>query len=127
MDYAVGSDGPSLSNKTHCRNLILVHADHGARGYFIIFDEVSASAGDMVHNYLHPANQANVVEITALQEYTAKIDHYPTVSGTSVDFVFESSPDNPVQWDRIHYQAEFCLTRQAGQSTSFYLVRNGFC
>jgi len=80
LDYAVGSDGPSLSGKSHNRNL------NGVQGYFVTFDEVSATASDKVNNYLHPANQTSVLEITALEEYTAQIDHYPTVNGTSVCF-----------------------------------------
>ena len=207
LDLAVGSDGPSLSSKTHNRNLILVHANNGVQGYFVTFDEVSATASDKVHNYLHPANQTSVLEITALEEYTAQIDHYPTVNGTSVcfyyvtppdevnieksqsavqdrypgypehnrleavyvmdsqgsknlatiispfntsnakadfqrisgenfngcsigqgdvvDFVFESSAENLIVSGDINYQAEFCLSRKAGQATSFYLLRNG--
>ena len=92
LDFAVGSDGPSLSSETHSRNLILVHANNGVKGYFVIFDEVSAKAGDRVNNYLHPANETSVLEVTALEEYTAKIDHYPTVSGTSVSFYYVSPP-----------------------------------
>jgi hypothetical protein len=93
LDFAVGSDGPSLSSRTHNRNLILVHADNGVQGYFVTFDEVSATAGDKVHNYLHPANQTSVLEVTALEEYTAIIDHYPTVRGTAVSFYYVTQPD----------------------------------
>jgi hypothetical protein len=93
LDYAVGLDGPSLSNKAHSRNLVLVHANQGARGYFIVFDEVSAEPGDNVHNYLHPANQTSVTEVNPRKEYTARIDHYPTVSGTSVAFYYLTPPD----------------------------------
>jgi len=92
LDFAVGSDGPSLSGKSHNRNLILVHANNGVKGYFITFDEVSATASDKVNNNLHPANQTSVVEVSTLEEYTAKIDHYPSVSGTSVCFYYVSPP-----------------------------------
>lgn len=207
LDFAVGSDGPSLAFGTHSRNLILVHTNNGVKGYFITFDEVSTTAGNKVHNYLHPANQTSVVEVSALEEYTAKIDHYPSVSGTSasfyyvtppvevnieesqsavpdrypgypdhnrleavydmdiegsrnmatvifpyntanakadfqkisgdklngcsisygdvLDYVFESSAVDTIQSGNISYQAEFCLTREAANSTAFYLVRNG--
>jgi len=93
LDYAVGSDGPSLSGKSHDRNLILVHPNNGVKGYFVTFDEVSASASDQVNNFLHPANQTSVQEVSALEEYTAKIDHYPTVNGTSVSFYYVTPPD----------------------------------
>ncbi len=92
LDYAVGSDGPSLSGKSHDRNMILVHANNGAKGYFVTFDEVSATASDKVNNYLHPANQTSVSEVSALEEYTAKVDHYPSVNGTSVCFYYVSPP-----------------------------------
>jgi hypothetical protein len=207
LDYAVGSDGPSLSGKSHNRNLILVHANNGVKGYFVTFDEVSATAGDKVNNYLHPANQTSVVEVSVLEEYTAKIDHYPSVSGTSVsfyyvsppaeinieksqsavpdrypgypdhsrleavydldnegnrnlatvifpynttyvkadfqringenyngcsisqgnvvDFVYESSPVDTIRSRDFDYVGDFCLARNADNSTSFYLVRKG--
>ena len=92
LDYAVGNDGPSLSGKTFDRSLILVHTTDGAGGYFITFDVVSAATGDKVHNYLHPANQTSVLEAKVLEEYTAKIDHYPTVSGSSVAFYYVTPP-----------------------------------
>jgi hypothetical protein len=92
LDFAVGSDGPALTSGTHDRSLVLVHANHGAGGYFITFDEVSASAGDKVYNYLHPANQTSVLEIAALEEYIAQIDHYPSVNGTSVGFYYVTPP-----------------------------------
>jgi hypothetical protein len=93
LDYALGSDGPSLSGKSHDRSLILVHGEANAGGYFIVFDEVSAGAGDKVHNYLHPANQTTVSELSTLEEYSARIDHYPSVSGTSVSFYYVTPPD----------------------------------
>ena len=92
LDFAVGSDGPSLSNKSHERSFILVHTTDDAWGYFITFDKVSATAGNKVHNFLHPANQTSVVGVSALEEYTAKIDHYPSVSGTSLSFYLVSPP-----------------------------------
>ncbi len=92
LDYAVGSDGPSLAFGTHNRNLILVHANNGVKGYFVTYDEVSTTAGNKVHNYLHPANQTSVQEVSGLEEYTAKIDHYPSVSGTSVSFYYVTPP-----------------------------------
>ena len=92
LDFAVGNDGPSFSGKTHDRSLIFVHTAEGAGGYFVTFDKVSASAGDKVHNYLHPANQTSVQEAAALEEYTAIVDHYPTVSGTSVGFYYITPP-----------------------------------
>jgi hypothetical protein len=92
LDFAAGSDGPSMTSEMHNRNLILVHANNGVKGYFITFDEVSATTSDKVNNYLHPANQTSVQEVTALEEYTAKIDHYPSVNGTSVSFYYVSPP-----------------------------------
>jgi len=93
LDFAVGGEGPALATESHNRNLILVHKNDGANGYFVVFDEVSASSGDQIKNYLHPANQSTVTEIQAVAEFTASIDHYPTVGGTSVTFYYLTPPE----------------------------------
>ena len=92
FDYAAGSAGKALGSTTHLRNLMLIHADDDANAYFLVFDEVMANSGEKVKNYLHPANQTTIDEISSLQEYTAKIDHYPTVNGTSVSFYYVTPP-----------------------------------
>lgn len=92
FDFAVGSDGPALANDSHNRNLIMIHGDSNAKGYFIVFDEVEGKADDKIKNFLHPANETNVEVIVPLIEYAAKIDHYPTVSGTSVSFYYLTPP-----------------------------------
>lgn len=92
FDYAVGSSGKALGTATHLRNLMLVHGNDNANAYFLVFDEVVASSDAKVKNYLHPANQTTVDEISDLQEYTAKIDHYPTVNGTSGSFYYVTPP-----------------------------------
>lgn len=94
LDFAVGSDGASMSPEKHLRNLILVHAANNANGYFIVFDEVEAKNGDKIKNYLHPANQTSVNELISQAEYTASIDHYPTLNGASVTFYYVTPPLN---------------------------------
>lgn len=91
LDFAVGSAGPALRNASHLRNSILVHSGD-APGYFILFDEVSASSGNTVKNYLHPANESSVGVVSRLTEYTAKIDHYPTVQNVSAGFYYLTPP-----------------------------------
>jgi len=92
LDYALGGDGRAIAGKLHNRNLMLVHSNDGANGYFIVFDEVEANAGDQIQNYLHPANQTTVNATTPLTEYTVAIDHYPTVNGSSVSFCYVTPP-----------------------------------
>jgi len=92
FDFAVGSAGSALSEK-HNRDLILVHSGDDAKGYFVLFDEVQASVGDQVKNYLHPANQTTISEITSKEEYTAAIDHYPTVNGAKLIFYYVTPPE----------------------------------
>lgn len=92
FDYAAGSSGKALGTATHLRNLMLVHSSDNANAYFLVFDEVLANSGEKVKNYLHPANQTSVDEIRSLQEYSAKIDHYPTVNGTSASFYYVTPP-----------------------------------
>ncbi|NQU54993.1 MAG: hypothetical protein HQ522_20940 [Bacteroidetes bacterium] len=91
LDYAVGADGLALKEE-HNRNLILVHANDGAKGYSITFDEVIGAGSEKVNNYLHPANQSSVVETVALAEYTASIDHYPTVNGVNITIYYVTPP-----------------------------------
>jgi hypothetical protein len=93
FDFSVGFSGPAFSGKSHKRNIILVHGADDAKGYFILFDEVEASSGDQIKNYLHPANQTNVDVTNPLAEYSAKIDHYPTVNGTSMCFYYLTPPN----------------------------------
>jgi len=92
LDFAVGNDGSSLSSESHDRNLIMIHGDGDANGYFIVFDEVKGKAGEKIKNYLHPANQSSVMQTVALSEYTAPIDHYETVKGTSLTFYYLTPP-----------------------------------
>lgn len=92
LDLAIGSAGSAFSAGSHFRNLILVHATDGVNGFFITFDEVSAGVGNKVRNYLHPANQTDVVQLKPLEEYSASIDHYPSVNGTSVGFYYVTPP-----------------------------------
>jgi len=54
---------------------------------------VEASVGDRVKNYLHPANQTTISEVTSKEEYTAAIDHYPTVNGAKLTFYYVTPPE----------------------------------
>ena len=93
LDYAKGDDGNAILSKSHYRNMLLVQTTPEANGYFILYDEVSASAGDQVKNYFHPASQNNIITTENLQEYTAPIDHYATVPDGMVTFYYVSPPD----------------------------------
>ena len=92
LDFAIGSAGPALKSATHMRNSILMHSTTNIPGYFIIFDEVESKSGDKVHNYLNPANESSVDVVASLTEYTAKIDHYPTVGNVSASFYYLTPP-----------------------------------
>jgi hypothetical protein len=45
LDYASGDSGAALSNGTHIRNMVFVHADRRNPGYFVLFDEIISSTG----------------------------------------------------------------------------------
>lgn len=92
LDYAKGDDGDAIRFKNHSRNLILIQTTNDANGYFILFDEVDADPGDRIKNYLHPASQNNITTTENLREYTAPIDHYPTVPAGMVTFYYVSTP-----------------------------------
>ena len=93
FDYAKGLDGNAMNNVQHARNLFLIHSEQGAGGYFIINDELVGKEGDEIQNYLHPASENGVGIIQDLFEYTAPIDHYPTVEGTEVTICYATIPE----------------------------------
>ena len=93
LDYAKGEDGDAIRFKNHSRNLILIHTTTDANGYFILFDEVNADPGDKVKNYLHPASQNDITNTENLREYTAPIDHYPSLPAGMVTFYYVSTPE----------------------------------
>ena len=92
LDFAVGAAGPAVHPASHLRNAILVHATPHVPGYFVIFDEVSSNRGDLIKNYLHPANETTIAVVSALTEYKAVIDHYPTVANVSASFYYLTPP-----------------------------------
>ena len=93
LDYASGFSGQALENSSHYRNLLLVHGTEAASPYFVVFDEVRTAPGNVIKNYLHPGNQTEVGRIQSNEEYTAAIDHYPTVQGTKLTVYYATPPD----------------------------------
>lgn len=92
LDYSSGFSGPALSGSDHYRNLLLVHATDQAAAYFIVFDEVEAKNGDLVKNYLHPANQSGLTTVEEGILYDATLDHEQTIGGTKLSFFYATSP-----------------------------------
>ena len=92
FDYASGVAGPALEEGKHQRNLILVHAEEDAKAYVIILDEVETKKEANIHTYFHPANESQVTSLLNNQEYTAAIDHFPTVEGTHLSIFFATAP-----------------------------------
>lgn len=93
LDFASGFSGLALTGSKHYRNLLLVHGNEKAQGYFVVMDEVESPAGSSVKNYIHPANETTVSEIMVNQEYEAEIDHYPTVTGTKLTIFYATVPE----------------------------------
>lgn len=93
LDFASGFSGPALANGEHYRNLLLVHGNEQAQGYFVVIDEVEAGAGEAIKNYIHPANETSVTEVLGNREFEADIDHYPTVQGTKLTVFYATEPD----------------------------------
>lgn len=92
LDYASALSGPALVQASHCRNVILMHANSEIAPYAVIFDRVLVENGQEVVNYLHPANQSHVEEVKSGAIYQAPIDHYPTRDGTSLRVVYGTRP-----------------------------------
>jgi len=76
FDFASGGSGSALPKKTHNRNLIFIHPQDGAGGYYAILDEVSSLSGqDIVNVALHP--DSNNYSITSDKtEYNWTVNHY---------------------------------------------------
>lgn len=92
LDFAIGDAGHAISSGSHKRGLVLVHSADGAKGYFLLFDEVKTESIDQIKNFLHPANETSVAEVIPGIQYEAAIDHYPTVQGSSVGFYYITPP-----------------------------------
>lgn len=93
LDFACGFSGPALTGNKHYRNLLLMHGNEKAQGYFVVLDEVESTFGNSIKNYIHPANETMVNEISVNQEYEAEIDHYPTVEGTKLTIFYATAPE----------------------------------
>lgn len=75
FDYVSGDSGSALPNGHHQRNFIFVHPQDSKNGYFVLLDEVQATATKVstAHLLLHPlSNQYST--ITANQEYQWQIN-----------------------------------------------------
>ena len=92
FDYSCGYSGSALGSADHYRNLLLVHGSGSTNPYFVVLDEVDASPGDLIKNYLHPANQSSLVTVTENTEYEASIDHYPSTTGAKLNFFYGTPP-----------------------------------
>ncbi|MBD3239669.1 MAG: hypothetical protein GF331_03720 [Chitinivibrionales bacterium] len=77
FDFAVGDDGPALSDDTHLRSLLFVHPQDGHNGYFALVDEVDADAGENVKINLHP----NTTRTTGIQTVADKFEYLAPVEG----------------------------------------------
>jgi len=93
LDFACGFSGPALTDSKHYRNLLLVHGNEKTQGYFVVIDEVESMNGNVIKNYIHPANETTVNELSYGLEYEADIDHYPTVPGTKLSIFYATPPE----------------------------------
>ena len=89
FDYASGDDGPAIANGSHLRNLLFVHTDANANGYWILLDETDAnSASDDTRVLIHP-NSDEITAAGANTEYTWRIGSFHTD-----DPAFDTDPAN---------------------------------
>ena len=93
FDYSCGYSGNAISNASHFRSLILVHGESNINPYFVVFDEVDASTGDLIRKYLHPANESSISTLLGKTEYEATIDHEYTVPGARLSIFYGTPPD----------------------------------
>jgi len=83
LDYACGNSGPALS-ATHLRNLMFIHPDGDANGYWILFDEISADPAkySTTQVLLHP-NAKSISTIASQTEYRAAVNGIREDSSTT--------------------------------------------
>ena len=94
IDYARGDDRDAIRFTSHYRDLILVHTTPSTPGYFIVNDKIEASNNsDIVKIYFHPSSEKEVNITEAKREYTAPIDHKPSIPLTKVTFYYLTPPN----------------------------------
>ena len=95
IDYARGDDRDAIRFTSHYRDLILVHTTPSTPGYFIVNDKIEASNNsDIVKIYFHPSSEKEVNITEAKREYTAPIDHKPSIPLTKVTFYYLTPPND---------------------------------
>jgi len=97
LDYASGDAGPAMPDDSHLRNFIMVHPQDGANGYWLLLDEVHASAGGKVRTFLHPntLSTPGIIQLKADEEYTSPINaltYHDTKVG--LDIFYATPPDS---------------------------------
>ena len=94
IDYARGDDRDAIRFTSHYRDLILVHTTPSTPGYFIVNDKIEVSNNsDIVKIYFHPSSEKEVNITEAKREYTAPIDHKPSIPLTKVTFYYLTPPN----------------------------------
>ncbi len=85
LDYASGDSGNALNGGHHQRNFMMVHPQTGKNnGYFILFDEISATAPTYAETYFHPnadGNGSNPMETLKDTEYSFYMDPNTQTAG----------------------------------------------
>ena len=97
FDYACGDSGQALVGGRFERSLFFIHGRPGVGGYFATLDDVSASANDRVHLFLHPATETEVESLEAGSFYRYAVTHHARHPGVSVRVAFSQTPDGVVQ------------------------------
>jgi len=95
IDYARGDDRDAIRFTSHYRDLILVHTTPTTPGYFIVNDKIEASNNsDIVKIYFHPSSEKEVNVNEVKREYTAPIDHKPSIPLTKATFYYLTPPND---------------------------------
>ena len=95
IDYARGDDRDAIRFTSHYRDLILVHTTPSTPGYFIVNDKIEASNNsDIVKIYFHPSSEKEVIITEVKREYTAPIDHKPSIPLTKATFYYLTPPND---------------------------------
>ena len=95
IDYARGDDRDAIRFTSHYRDLILVHTTPSTLGYFIVNDKIEASNNsDIVKIYFHPSSEKEVIITEVKREYTAPIDHKPSIPLTKATFYYLTPPND---------------------------------
>ena len=92
LDYACADSGKALGEARFLRSVVLVHGTRNQGGYFLVLDEIDASAGAKAQHYLQWATETKPRTVEPKAAYEATIDHYAEREGVKAAVLYAHPP-----------------------------------